>query len=125
MELVLKENIQRLEYLEGIIEKGLYSFYEVGKALLGIRDNQLYDKVKSIANFETYCKERWGFKQDYARKLIRSTGVIDNIKMYTIVLVMPQTGKKECLSRPPATTRKTQQGGYGSPLSEAPVHYSP
>lgn len=79
MELTITKDKARLEHLEGIISRNLQSFYEVGRALMEIRDNQLYEKVRGIANFETYCRERWDFHRSHAQRLIDSVIVIDNV----------------------------------------------
>lgn len=80
--IIIVQNRERLEHLEGVIEKGLQSFYEVGKALLEIRDNQLYEKVRGISTFETYCKGRWGLGRSRAYQLIDSAMVVDNVKNF-------------------------------------------
>jgi hypothetical protein len=79
MEVVIAKNKQELERLEGIIQKNIGSFYEVGRSLAEIRDQELYSKVRGIANFETYCKERWDFTRMYAHYLIESSKVIENV----------------------------------------------
>lgn len=56
---------------ESIIERGLSTFYEVGAALLTIRDGRLYRATHK--RFEDYCQERWKMARDYANKLIRAS----------------------------------------------------
>ena len=59
MENVITKNKTRLEHLEGVINRNLQSFYEVGRALMEIRDNELY-KVKNgggYGTFEAYCQD--------------------------------------------------------------------
>jgi hypothetical protein len=75
----ITRNTQDLERLEGIIQKNLGSFVEMGRALMEIRDGELYSKVRGIANFATYCKQRWDFKRTYAFYMIESAMVIDNV----------------------------------------------
>jgi hypothetical protein len=79
MELAITKNTVELEQLESVIERGLSTFYEVGRALMKIRDEHLYEKVRGISTFESYCKERWGFKKTYAFYVIESTRALDNI----------------------------------------------
>jgi hypothetical protein len=43
---------------EEVIEHGLKTFFEVGLALIAIRDLQLYRT--SYPTFEEYCRNRWG-----------------------------------------------------------------
>jgi hypothetical protein len=47
---------QDLETLESAIRKNLSSFYEVGRALLEIRDRKLYCDVAGHETFEAYCR---------------------------------------------------------------------
>jgi phage N-6-adenine-methyltransferase len=64
---------QRLEVLEGIIERGRQTFIEVGEALLEIRDSRLYRA--GHLTFEDYCRERWGFMRDTGDRLIAAAEV--------------------------------------------------
>lgn len=82
-------NQQALVQYEAVIEKGLQTFYDVGQALKSIRDQRLYrDQYET---FEDYCRERWGFTDERARLLMRSSEVIDTLKETpTIVGVLPQ-----------------------------------
>lgn len=79
MENAIARNTTELEQLEGVIERGLSTFYEVGRALMRIRDEQLYEKVRGFATFESYCNERWGFKKTYAFYVIESARALDNV----------------------------------------------
>jgi len=94
---------QDLESLEGIIRVNLKAFYEVGRALLEIRDRKLYCDVKGYATFEEYCRAEWDFTGRYARNLMASTRVIENIGSGTIV---PLT---ESQARPLAKLQPDQQ----------------
>ena len=47
----------RLHKLEKTIEEGLRTFTAVGRALLEIRDDQLYRP--DYGTFEDYCREKW------------------------------------------------------------------
>lgn len=66
-----------LKKLEYVIEKNLSAFYEVGRALLRIRDGRLYRTTHET--FEAYCKDRWGMTHRYANNLIASSQVIENL----------------------------------------------
>jgi len=79
-EVVFIKNRQDLERLEGIITRNLQSFYEVGLALMEIRDRNLHQDVLGFETFEEYCKAKWDFTSNYARRLIGSAETIDNIK---------------------------------------------
>jgi hypothetical protein len=66
-----------LEHLEQVIDRGMATFVEVGRALLTIRDRRLYRS--SHETFEGYCLERWGFTRTYAHRLISATEVVSNV----------------------------------------------
>jgi hypothetical protein len=69
-----------LEHLEKVIDKGMATFVEVGRALLTIRDRRLYRS--SHETFEVYCLERWGFTRTYAHRLISATEVVENVAQW-------------------------------------------
>lgn len=64
---------ERFTELEGIIERGLATFVEVGSALLEIRDGRLYRETHGT--FEDYCAERWNLKRQRAYELIEAASV--------------------------------------------------
>jgi hypothetical protein len=69
---------QELNQLERLIEKNLTAFYEVGRALIRIRDGELYkDEYRT---FEEYCKQRWDFARRTAYQFIDSVKVIENVR---------------------------------------------
>jgi hypothetical protein len=85
-----------LQACEQVIEHGLQTFYEVGQALMDIRDKKLYRGV--YVNFEVYCLERWNFTGARARLFMRSAEVMDNLsKNETIVSFLPSN---EAQARP-------------------------
>lgn len=53
------------------------AFYEAGSALREIRDRKLYRA--SHKTFESYCKDRFGFRRSHSYQLIDASGVIDNL----------------------------------------------
>ena len=61
---------QQLARLEKVIDDKLEDFFEVGSAIMEIKDKELYRDTHK--NFNTYCHERWGFGRSYANKLIGS-----------------------------------------------------
>ncbi len=67
----------RLEELESIVEKGLQTFYEVGKALDEIREQKLY--WESHKSFDAYCLEKWGIAKQTAKRFIAAPQVIENL----------------------------------------------
>ena len=104
MEVTVIQDTQELERLEGIITKNLQSFYEVGRALMEIRDKNYYHDVLGFETFEAYCKEKWDFNSSRARQLIAATETCDNIKTVTIV-----TPSNEGQARPLARLEPEQQ----------------
>lgn len=63
----------RLADLEGVIERGLSTFVEVGEALLSIRDERLYRLTHGT--FEAYCEDRWQMGRRHANRLIEASAV--------------------------------------------------
>lgn len=79
MGLPIKDELAREE---AIIERGMMSFVEVGNALMRIRDNDLYTVVYDT--FEAYCKDRWGFTSNYAKRLVRSAETMRRLEAVPI-----------------------------------------
>jgi hypothetical protein len=65
----------RLQELESIVEKGLQTFYEVGKALDEIREQKLYRETHKT--FEAYCQEKWGMARQTANRFIGAARVME------------------------------------------------
>lgn len=85
--LTQEENLELVE-LESTIHRGLRVFWEVGNALLTIREKRLYRA--SHGTFETYCNERWGFSDENARLAMRGAEVFTRLQQTpTIVGVLP------------------------------------
>ena len=78
-----------LQKHEQVIEGGLQTFIDVGNALMQIKENRLY-KV-SYSNFGDYCKERWGFTQQHAGRLISGTNIVNKIKSVPSGLAPPES----------------------------------
>lgn len=93
-----------LEKLERTIEKGLASFYEVGSALLTIRNSRLYRGT--YGTFEAYCLDRWGMARRTAYQYIDSVKTIDNVRNCAQIEIMPEN---EAQARPLAALPREQQ----------------
>jgi N6-adenosine-specific RNA methylase IME4 len=65
----------RLAELEAVVERGLATFVEVGRALLEIRDARLYRATHGT--FNEYCRERWSFSRERGRQLIQAAQVVE------------------------------------------------
>lgn len=63
---------------EKVIERGVKTFVEVGKALLAVRSDErkLY---REFGTFEDYCQERWGFSKSRAYQLIDASKTQENV----------------------------------------------
>lgn len=79
MENAIARNTTELEQLEGVIQKNIGAFYEVGRALMEIRDKGLYRDVLGYDTFETYCKQRWDLSRPRAYQLIEAVTVKENL----------------------------------------------
>lgn len=64
-----KEEKDRLQQLEKVIEKGAVSSYAAGFALAAIRDERLY-KHYGCKTFQEYCEKRFSVSRSYAYRLI-------------------------------------------------------
>ena len=67
----------RLQELESVVEQGLQTFYEVGKALDEISDQKLYRETHK--NFEEYCREKWGISKRTAYQFIDAAEIMENL----------------------------------------------
>lgn len=66
-----------LEELEGVIERGLKHFMDVGSALIAIRDGKLYQATHRT--FDGYLRERWGFRGGRAYQLMAATDMVKQL----------------------------------------------
>ena len=70
--------MSRLLDLECIIESGQSGFYQVGRSLREVRDDQLYRELL-FDSFNAYLKTRWDMGRAQAYRLIEASRVIDNL----------------------------------------------
>jgi hypothetical protein len=68
----------KLENLEEVIDGGLKSFIEVGRALMEIRDGRLHRATHTT--FADYCQERWGMSENYAFKHMAAAETVNIIE---------------------------------------------
>lgn len=66
---------QRLHDLETLITLNQPDFYAVGKALIEIRDNGLYQL--KFNTFEGYTQQLWDMSRPHAYRMISATQVVD------------------------------------------------
>ncbi|HEY9648269.1 MAG TPA: hypothetical protein V6C88_17965 [Chroococcidiopsis sp.] len=92
--LSVSEQIE-LSHLERDIERGKDATLAMAKALLAIRDRQLYRQ--DYRSFEAYCQERWGFGERYGRMLTQFAENVVQLQTGTMVPVLPANERQ---SRP-------------------------
>lgn len=62
---------------EAVIQRGLRTFFEVGTALLRIRELRLYRA--EYTTFEDYCQARWEMGRRYVNQIIAASQVRENL----------------------------------------------
>jgi hypothetical protein len=67
-----------LEELEAVIEAGLRTFLEVGRAVLEIRERRLY-REQGFDTFEDYCRQRWHWSKTHINRQINAAEVAGNL----------------------------------------------
>lgn len=91
----------KLSEYEETIERHIEAFWEVGNALMAIRDQKLYRE--DYKTFEQYCKERWAIERREAYKLIDSARVVQNVP------ILAQIGSKQSHTAPLSPLPPDQQ----------------
>lgn len=86
-----KAEHSRFEKLEARIDAGLQSFFDVGSALLEIRDNRLYRQ--DFFTFKDYCQERWDLSRPYAYQLMDATVIREQLKEQGVA-TLPQNERQ-------------------------------
>lgn len=104
LSLTERGNLQRLE---GIIERGLSTFNDVGAALSVIRDSRLYRE--SHKTFEDYCRDRWGMSKSYATQVIQATKVRENLVAIATVLPATESQARPLVGLQPEIQQKVWQ----------------
>ncbi|GEE00231.1 hypothetical protein nbrc107696_46060 [Gordonia spumicola] len=72
------EGALALDEQEQVIERGLQSFIEIGRALATIRDGRLY--LHKYSSFEAYCRSRWNLTRKRAYDLMSAATVVDGME---------------------------------------------
>jgi hypothetical protein len=128
---------------EAVIERGLDTFVEVGRALSAIRDGHLY--LTGHATFEDYCQDRWGLSRKRAYDMMSAAQGVSQICDTDLPLPTRESQARE-LARVPkeqraevwretvertngkptaAAVRETYAPSPPPPLSERPVSLPP
>ena len=90
----------RLDECESVIERGLKTFVDVGRALLEIRDSGLYRE--KYGTFEDYCRERWGVSKMHAYRLMDASSVVANLESNQLVTFPTNEAQARPLTQLPA-----------------------
>jgi len=102
---------------EGVIERGLSTFVDVGRALLTIRDSKLYRQ--QYPTFEAYCKERWGLIQSRVYQMMDAAQVVGLLAESSTIVELP---KNEAQTRPLASLPpEMQEEAWERAVETAPV----
>lgn len=72
-----KTERKSLKDYERTIENGLETFFEVGRALMSIRQEQLF--LATHTTFDDYLRDRWGMEKSYASRCISASSVRERI----------------------------------------------
>lgn len=75
------EEAKELKECERVIEQGLRTPTDVGKALASVNGKKLYRATHE--SFEAYCEDVWKMERTHAYRLIRAAGVVDDIERQT------------------------------------------
>jgi hypothetical protein len=120
MEIAITRDMATLEQLEKEMREDIHAFYRFGTNLIKIRNEELYlhKNGGEYQTFESYCKGVWDMTDRYARNLMASSGVIDNLTAGTIVPVKPFT---ESQTRPLVKlTPEKQREAWQQAVATAP-----
>ena len=98
----------RLKHLETIIARNQYRFYEIGQALLEIRDSHLY-KQALFTSFEAYARSRWDIGRSQVYRLIDAYSVINNLSPIGDRLPGNETQTRPLVPLSPPEQRKIWQ----------------
>lgn len=86
-----------LAELEALIQGGLRTFIEVGRALLEIRDRRLY-RDAGYTEFDTYCRQRWGWTEGYATRNIQAAQPTEASSLISVPSHMTSSGSSPALA---------------------------
>ena len=64
----------QLRECEAVIERGMRTFIDVGRALAKVRDDRLYRE--QYETFEDYCQQRWGWSRSRAYRMIEASETV-------------------------------------------------
>jgi hypothetical protein len=95
---------ERYQACNAIIANGIRIWYQVGEALLAVRDERLYRA--EYPTFEAYLTQKWELKQSRAYQLMDAAQVVRNLESSTIVeLPANESQARELTSLEPEAQR--------------------
>jgi hypothetical protein len=92
-----EEEVQELDQLDGIIEKGMGTFNEVGSALAKVLEKKLY---REFGTFEDRVKKKYGMTRQRAYQLIEAAKAMGELKEMSTVVDISQLPQNEAQVRP-------------------------
>lgn len=96
------EERARLVEREDTIEQHLNAYWEVGEALMEIRDRRLYRE--KYDTFTEYCHYRWGFTDSRARQFVIAAEIHAEVKTVTTV-TLENEGQARAVNSLPVSIR--------------------
>lgn len=99
-----KSEAADLARLESVVDAGLQTFVEVGLALAEIRDSRLYRE--SHGDFDTYCRERWGWSKTQSNRLIGAASVVETMKTDSAPMGVIPTNERQARELIPVPAEK-------------------
>ncbi len=84
-----------LPELEEVVERGLHSFLDSGRALWRIRAHRMY--LATHPNWERYCEDRWQIGRRRADQLIAAAELVDRLSAGQDGTLVPKN-ERECRS---------------------------
>ena len=95
---------QRLLQLETIVENGFTTLWEMGKAMLEIRNTKLY--VKRYTTFAEYCEQRWAKHRSRCYQLMDAAEVQQNLSTWVDIAELTEKHCRELVKlKKPADQR--------------------
>lgn len=107
-----------LEQHEEIIESGVKSFIDVGRSLMAIRDEKLWQKDHD--SFDSYCKTRWNFAKSHAYRMIESAVVVDDLSPNGGKSPVPENERQARALAESAPDAKTRETVWKAAVASAP-----
>jgi hypothetical protein len=95
-----EKEMSTLTRCEAVIEEHLQKFYQVGSALLTIREKRLYRATH--ATFEAYCTERWRMARAMAYRWMDAVDVVNNLSPIGDILPANEAQARPLAALPPA-----------------------